>query len=509
MAEMSPVKESRASVLSYPGVLVWALPLIVFLVLAMGRIGDDPDLQSGDYAHYLLLAQALSEGRSYTDTGYIYSPLSPWTGPAVYPPGLPLLLALQSTVVGFEPLANRALVLAFGCAFLLLVGRYFARERDGPTACGVMLLLAVSPDIVGGSTSVLSDIPFSACAWGLVLLYDAPNRWRKRQIVLATALLVCALLLRTAAAALLPAVAVYWLLNRARCGVGPLLPLLIVSAGGLTAAVAVLVASSLSPDETARMIAFPLDSVGIHLGRLWGYRLAFLQALLYPLPWNLANDVYHLLSGGLVMLGLAAWLLNAYRKFLPIFAVAYVVMLLTAGPQTGRYLWVLAPVIAFGLLNGVGLTWQWVRERVPAAQGLASSHAVVGVAGLLAILTVTAGPEETASPGLTERPEAQQLFAFFDPALHDSRPRVVFVKPRVLAWETGVAAMASFRGPPPVLLREWQRRAITHVVIGSYELDSVADEALAATVRAHPDRLEPVFSNAEFSVYRIVEGAQP
>ena len=47
----------------------------------------------GDYAQYILHARALAEGRSYTDTEYMYSTYEPYLGPRAYPPGLPLLLA--------------------------------------------------------------------------------------------------------------------------------------------------------------------------------------------------------------------------------------------------------------------------------------------------------------------------------------------------------------------------------------------------------------------------------
>ena len=75
----------------YPFAWVLAVLPFVVLVLLEARFGFHG--LGDDWAQYLMHAQALAEGRSYMDTGYIYTPFNHWLGPAAAPPGLPLLLA--------------------------------------------------------------------------------------------------------------------------------------------------------------------------------------------------------------------------------------------------------------------------------------------------------------------------------------------------------------------------------------------------------------------------------
>src|SRR5262249_23686248 len=46
----------------------------------------------GDFAQYIIHARNLAEGRSYTDTGYLYEPTT-YHAPRHYPPGFPLMMA--------------------------------------------------------------------------------------------------------------------------------------------------------------------------------------------------------------------------------------------------------------------------------------------------------------------------------------------------------------------------------------------------------------------------------
>ena len=51
-----------------------------------------PLAEFGDWAQYMLHADALRHGRSYGDIGYIFTSRNPFIGPPVQPPGLPAVL---------------------------------------------------------------------------------------------------------------------------------------------------------------------------------------------------------------------------------------------------------------------------------------------------------------------------------------------------------------------------------------------------------------------------------
>jgi hypothetical protein len=78
----------------------------------------------------------------------------------------------------------------------------------------------------------------------------------------------------------------------------------------------------------------------------------------------------------------------------------------------------------------------------------------------------------------------------------------MFVRPQVLALETGIPAMTSFDAPPAVIAGELDRLCITHVVLGDFGMAGSADRAVRELVRARPDGFRLEFRNASFEVHR-------
>jgi 4-amino-4-deoxy-L-arabinose transferase-like glycosyltransferase len=152
LTQHQPVRAGRES-------LVWILALVPFLALALWRLRDGPGLNADDYGQYLMHAQALAEGRPYTDIGYIYSPFRWGIGPAAAPPGLPLTLAVIYKLLGPNIIVMRLVMLCFATVFVLIAGLYFAQHQDRHIGLGVALLCALSPAIVHSSTQLLTDLP--------------------------------------------------------------------------------------------------------------------------------------------------------------------------------------------------------------------------------------------------------------------------------------------------------------------------------------------------------------
>jgi hypothetical protein len=150
-------------------IFAWTAVLIPFFAMAILRWDDGPGFDAGDYAHYLLHARALAEGRSYTDTGYIFSEHAWIIGPRAQPPGLPVTLAPFLMMTGENLIVLRLVMLAFATAFVFGAGRYFARREDPVLGLGVSLLVGASVPISQASLQILSDLPLH-CSW----------RWRCR-----------------------------------------------------------------------------------------------------------------------------------------------------------------------------------------------------------------------------------------------------------------------------------------------------------------------------------------
>ena len=90
------------------------LALVPFLLATAHHWRSGFEIGSGDWAQYLLHAEALADGREYVDTGYLYSTLHPVTGPRAYPPGVALTAVPTIALFGSAMVPMRILSGLFG-----------------------------------------------------------------------------------------------------------------------------------------------------------------------------------------------------------------------------------------------------------------------------------------------------------------------------------------------------------------------------------------------------------
>src|SRR5690606_12026415 len=184
---------------------------------------------------------------------------------------------------------------------------------------------------------VLSDIPFAAACWAVILLYDRPGPWRAPRMLLAALLMAWAILFRPVGIVLLPAGLLYTMLRFREHGFRPAAPVLALAAAGIALLLAY-------PGELPLLISPSRLARALHVNE-WAwynirtYRISVFDSHLYPFPWARANDAYHVLSVGLMALGLLAWLRHAWRRFAAVFMVLYAATLVMLPFSQERYLW--------------------------------------------------------------------------------------------------------------------------------------------------------------------------
>jgi hypothetical protein len=487
-AQHQPVRAGRAS-------LLWIAALIPFLVLGFWRLRDGPGLTADDYGQYLMHAQALAEGRPYTDIGYIYSPFRWGTGPAAAPPGLPLTLAAIYKLLGPNIIVMRLVMLCFAAVFVLMAGWYFAHHQGRHIGLGVALLCALSPAIVHSSTQLLTDLPAAALLWIVIYLVDKPGRFSGARICAIAALGVLAVAFRVPAVALFPALALFAALRYRQHGLRAASPLLI----WLTAGLLLLVVLPLEKLSAVRLDRLAQWSLSDGITNLKAYRLAVFESHSYPFPWPAANDGFHIVTGILMLIGIANWLRSSGAMFGPIFASVYFLMLLLLPLNQERYLWPLFPFLVFGLLNGIRV----LIARWPVYSRRAGTLTLLAALALVppAMARVIAQPRQE---NLMELTEVQTLVQTVRAASPPTSPRVIFYKPRSFAWTTGIPAMAAIGGSRECLIAEFARGRITHVILGSVAggLNPVQQRDLAQLRRERPDILLPVLRTEHFVVYR-------
>src|SRR4029453_179645 len=464
--------------------------------LALRHWGDGPGPMAADYAQYLGHARALAEGRPYTDTGYIFTERFRIAGPAAQPPGLPLVLWAVFRTVGESALAVKLVLLAGALGFYVLAGLYFARHDDRRLGLAVVLLLGLSTNAAHWATVVQSDLLFSAMVWLVVLLYDRDGPFTMPRVVAITVLGSFTLICRTFGVALIPAAALFTLLQWRGPRFTPAIPAAIWVAAFLATTAALPIISGFVTNVPA-MLMWRARMV---VDRALSYRFALFDALLYPFPWDHANQLYHILAAVVMLGGLAGWFFQGFRRFSVSFCAAYVALLMVVPVLDTRYMWPVSPARAFGWVRGLALLAGRVRPPSPA--GLRPGFALA-VSAIIGVLNVTwAERPATRAPSLATRPDVQALFRELMRLAAQEPMRVAFVRPQILALETRIPSMPTFPPAPPGGVDPIDRKCITHVVLGDLGLAPRADSAFREAVRLQPGGFRQEYQNQSFTTYR-------
>jgi hypothetical protein len=395
----------------------------------------------------------------------------------------------------------KAMMAAFGVCFLLAAGFTLAATEGVLLGACVVALAGVSREFVGAAVRVGSDVPFCALVWMLLALSARPGGWRAGRTAAIAGLGVAAILFRALGVALVPAAVVLWLLQRRETGPGPLVAGISWVAAFVALSVALPVATSYAQQMT---LGGPSFLEGLVSG-LAEYRHAVLDALLYPFPWNPANDAHHLISVAVTLAGLAMWFRRSWRGLTMWFALAYGAIALVFPLHTTRYMLPLLPLFLVGFLRGVETIVQLVLRG---SRGRRAAAVTVVAVALLVAGGIRSRVAEPSIGDLTEHASVQRLFAALRHECGTGvRPRIVFFNPRVLTWRTGIPAMGFFRAAPDDVISEICEKGITHVIVGDQGTDNPGSASITHAVDAHPGCFVRTFESAEFTAYRFDRGS--
>jgi hypothetical protein len=380
--------------------------LLVALWLVLFRPGYSV-MGGGDFALYLLHAQALAEARPYGETGFVYNPANAIMSPATYPPGLPLLLAPVVALFGLDFTAIKLVMLAALLGMLWALHR-LALPEFGPRWSAVLVLAAgLSPAILMRRDAIGADMPFAA--WCLLALLGA--RGRPALLAIGVAL---ALLTRSIGIVLVVALALDLLFRAA--------PMRRRLAPALAAGVAVAAAGTLLlPADNATYAGYfnRLDPAGLvrHLiGAAQAYGLAVVE--LFGLSFGrLANAPVLLALVALIALGLFQRLRrgpDAVSLFVLLYGAALVAYPVHLEPT--RYA---LPILPLLLL----LALEPVHRRIPLPAALA-------VLALLYVPYYATRDPAAQSPLVADSPEVEALVA----RMQEAPPGTLFLARNPRLW---------------------------------------------------------------------------
>ncbi len=478
----------------------WTLALLPFLLLVVLNWGPGPPADATDAYHYLLHGRALAEESEFSNTGYIFSVLNHWIGPRTQPPGMAIFLYPAFSLFGANVFLMRLMVAACAIGFLLLAGRSFARLDGLHFGLSVTMLVGLVPFMAAFAGHIYSDLVSAVLLWAVVYEVDSERPFDAKKLALITGLGAMAMLTRLTGVALIGGLLLFAAARYRDFGWLPLVPVAIWSFAG---AAALLAFGAVIPVWALG----GLPTLEEWIATVAPYRLGLFEIMLYPFPWNLANDLYHLFSFALVLVGLAAWSRKGWNRFVTLFAVSYVAMMIALPVYgSGRYLWPIAPLVLFGMLNGAETTLRLLVPRLTPAQ---LDKAVIAIAIVLALASTATLASTPREQSLVEDPDVQEIVRHVRAMGPENGPRIAFRYPRLLTWETRVPAMGlplphlSGEGAVDRFIEELRAKRITHVIALDDTPPSKGEVVLRQALQERPTTFALVHQGSRFSVYEI------
>lgn len=454
-----------------------------------------------DFAEYVMHARNLALGRPYAAIDYVYNPHYPQIGPPTYPPGCPVALAPLYWLWGLDLTAFKLEMVVFFLAFLGAVYLCFRQELGFPKTIALVLILGLNHTFLRDTGGVNSDMLFLALLYlGIFLVKKAEgaspstgHRWR--DFAIAGLVIYLSFSTRTLGALVIPAMWAEQLIATRRIS----RPVLLATAifAGLAALQSLFLHSDrhyLDQFNVGPMVlVHNAVNYVIRLSTFWhnGY-LKAPSIGLFGLMTLLAVLGYV----GRLRRGITVW--EAFT------AIYLVVILLWPSYQGERYLYPIIPLYLFYALDC--LDHRWIAERAKLRRAMVAT--LVLAVGLTYAGRLASTPRGPLAEGVAKR-ESVELFDYVRRTTSD-KDVLVFIKPRALALFTERKASVYHRPASDQALWEYfgQIGATRLVVAENDEAFKTAEEPemlafLRAFAQRNRERLEPMYTNRDFTVYRI------
>lgn len=134
--------------------------LLIFLPVLFINIRKSHNW-GGDFAQYINQAKCISEGRSQSETGYIFNEQNPYLGPPTYPIGFPLILAPLYYFFGNNIFAFSILISIFLFALSFILIKIFNLYFSYLISVLMAVAFIYNPWLLRFKSSIVSDIPFA------------------------------------------------------------------------------------------------------------------------------------------------------------------------------------------------------------------------------------------------------------------------------------------------------------------------------------------------------------
>ncbi len=505
---------TRRQILNRSSLVVAGIVLAAFLFFATAiRHGHD---WGGDYAQYILHAQALVQGLDYAPPpGFIVNPYLVWVPPA-YPPFYPICIA---AIVGLFGLNFILLKLQIVLFFALSVAAYwFVLRTNLPSrvAVGALAFLAFSPYYLKYANKVLTEIPFLAVSLFTILV--AQRFFRDKSSLLSAAGLVILTVLacstRSVGLALILALPAYTLLFKRTHFIRA--TLVSIAAFG----VVYLVSANALGVYFNQTRSDPLRILKWLEGKPEGYFTQLTRFFaLYPKsgsPLAILNSVATALYLILATLGLTHLFLRRKIKYQDVYTGGFIAAVIIYPLPRIRYLLPIIPFLSIYAFHGLRLLLASLRKlrhtRPSWIRKIVRHRFLIPVIAYLPLFALYWGhytfQPTTPAANILVNPDVRDLFEVVEKTDYSG---VIFDRPRVLTLFTGVRAAACFNAPDYLesdivwdlerLLDLASTGDISHIILDRRR--SATWLALNPIISRNPSLFTHSYSNGSFDIFEI------
>jgi hypothetical protein len=475
----------------------WPLLLIVLVGIFLFTTTRRGQAWGDDFSMYIHHAKNLANGIAYGQTGYIINPHFPSIGPHTYPPVFPLLLAPVYKIWGLNLEALKLVGLAACLLALVLIYACFQGELPPGQLALLLALVGFSPHVWVLKDSVISDLPFLCffylslfliqTAYGRVAAFGRAAAHENLWALLVAGAVLLAYGTRSIGVMLLPSLVVYDVLRQRR--IQPLTYKIFAVTVPLMALQNLLIHTDMG---YGAQMTVTLANV---LNNVRAYLSEFSVILTGNLPMLLRLGLLGVIS----LLVLWGWWQSVQRgitwfELLPLLYLPPILLIsLEIQP---RYLLPMLPLYFYYAWRG--LNFRWLPKPL------------LNTAAAVLVLTLSVGyvrwyRQANFSPyneGISKL-ETQQLAGFLR-AQTAPQSVFVFIKPRLLALLTERQAAAWHMPENEAELWNFLRAIrATHLISGPADLSPERQAYLQQFILHHQDRLQELYANADYKVYRI------
>ena len=192
--------------------IILAAIILVSAFLSLLRFNSFPVGAFPDDAHYIVLAESISQGEGYRLINFPFAPID-----LAFPPGWPILLSPLVALLPGNYSILKLLSFVFWLASIFLTYRLIARRFGSPYLEISLALVALHPALIGFSGMVMSEMAYLFFSLITLILFES---WRKQEksnnwlLVVVTILAIYTQLIRAVGLAILISLVFYLLFSR-------------------------------------------------------------------------------------------------------------------------------------------------------------------------------------------------------------------------------------------------------------------------------------------------------